>query len=69
MKTYHTHNSVYHVDGNRVMLQAGTPSGHLPFGEWVEVSSVSDSQVGERLVITYLDGKVRRTSSIQSIQG
>jgi hypothetical protein len=69
MQIVRTPNSVYHLDGNKVMLESGTPSRHLPFGEWVEVASYTPPQVGQRLQIQYHDGKVRTTTAVVSIEG
>jgi hypothetical protein len=68
LKTYITWNSVYHVDGNMVMLESGTPSEHLPFGVWTEVKSVNEPVVGGQLVINYKDEKYRFTSEIKEIK-
>lgn len=63
-----TRNSVYQVKNTQVMLVSGTPSGHLPFGEWVEVKITSTPTVGERMQIHYLDGQVRTTSVVTSVE-
>jgi hypothetical protein len=68
MVTVRTRNSVYQVKNTQVMLVSGTPSKHLPFGEWVEVQITSTPTVGERLVINYLDGQTRYTSIVTSVE-
>jgi len=68
MTTVRTRNSVYHLRDNSVMLESGTPSGHLPFGQWVEVDSYAVPVVGQQLWIKYLDGKARFTTSLVSVE-
>lgn len=63
-----TDKSIYNLDGNKVMLESGTPSRHLPFGEWVEVHKYAKPVVGERFWITYLDGRTRTTTAVVSIE-
>lgn len=60
--------SIYEVEGNKVTLIAGTPSGHLKFGVQTEVAEVNSPQVYGHLVIRYQDGMVRTSSMVERIE-